>query len=223
MIPLTDIGEVVLTDRMEAGSEFFLRPSFLAMNRIGSPSEIVSVYALIHGGEAQSLITACAALGSFPAWLSTSFDRIADRILTASIHVMQACCDEDLSAMTGKWVEAPNGIAYEPGSLSRNDIILIAQSLMTHGIIGRAKVRKLQRHESNDTTPAFNALEYINAAQIHFDMSREDAANLTMTEFALLLNAKYPSQKGLTREEYDQVMDEDDRRWQEMIAREQQK
>ena len=54
-------------------------------------------------------------------------------------------------------------------------------------------------------------------------MSREDAANLTMTEFALLLNAKYPNQKGLTREEYDQVMDEDERRWQEMIEREQQK
>lgn len=43
---------------------------------------------------------------------------------------------------------------------------------------------------------------------------------LTMTEFAMMLNAKYPDQKGFTREEYDAVMDDDDRRWQEMIERE---
>ncbi|BEM13397.1 hypothetical protein SM14VA7_12230 [Serratia marcescens] len=33
-----------------------------------------------------------------------------------------------------------------------------------------------------------------------------------MTEFQLLLAAKYPEQKGFTREEYDQVMDEDEKR-----------
>lgn len=227
MIPLTDIGEVVLTNRAEDGQDYFLRPSFQAMTRIGSPTEIVSTYAVIHGGEAQGLVSACAALcgimGSLPAWISASFERVADCILAASIHVLQACCEDDLSAMTGEWIGKDGKIEYVPGLLSRNDIILIAQSLMTHGIIGRAKVRKLQRHETNDTTALFNALEYINAARTHFDLTREDAAHLTMTEFALLLNAKYPNQKGLTREEYDQVMDDDERRWQEMLAREQQK
>lgn len=42
-----------------------------------------------------------------------------------------------------------------------------------------------------------------------------------MTEFALMLNAKYPNQKGFTREEYDAVMDDDDRRWQAMLHQEQ--
>ncbi len=41
-----------------------------------------------------------------------------------------------------------------------------------------------------------------------------------MTEFAMMLNAKYPDQKGFTREEYDAVMDDDERRWQEMMKRE---
>lgn len=224
MIPLTDIGEVVLINRDEGGRDYFLRPSFLAMTRIGSPAEIVSTYAIIHGGPAQDLITACAGLcgntGRLPAWIAASFERVSDCILAASIHVLQACCDDDLSTMTGEWLGKDGKIEYAAGLLSRNDIILIAQSLMTHGIIGRAKVRKLQRYENSDTTTLFNALEYINAARTHFDLSREDAANLTMTEFALLLNAKYPNQKGLTREEYDQVMDEDERRWQEMLARE---
>jgi hypothetical protein len=58
------------------------------------------------------------------------------------------------------------------------------------------------------------------AARNHFGISREEAENLTMTEFAMMLNAKYPNQKGFTREEYDTVMDEDDRRWQAMMEQE---
>ncbi len=41
-----------------------------------------------------------------------------------------------------------------------------------------------------------------------------------MTEFALMLNAKYPNQKGFTREEYNAVMDDDDRRWQALMQQE---
>lgn len=109
---------------------------------------------------------------------------------------------------------------WHRGMLPPENLILIAQSLIMHGIIGRARVRKLQKHESKETTPEFHAAEYIMAARNHFSISREEAENLTMTEFSMMLNAKYPEQKGFTREEYDAVMDDDDRRWQEMIERE---
>ena len=36
-------------------------------------------------------------------------------------------------------------------------------------------------------------------------MNRAEASQLTMTEFQMLLAAKYPDQKGFTREEYDSV------------------
>lgn len=224
MIPLTDIGEVVLTNREEKGCEFVLRPSFAAMTRIGSPDEIVAAYATIHGSEVQSILSSCAAhLGRLPDWLSPQIYRMAEKVLSVSMQVLQACCEDDLTTMIGEWKGWSKYIVYRPGRLSRNDIIVIAQHLMTHGIIGKAKVRKLQRHESNETTSSFNAIEYINAARTHFEMTRDDAAHLTMTEFALLLNAKYPNQKGLTREEYDEVMDDDERRWQEQIKKEQMK
>jgi hypothetical protein len=32
--------------------------------------------------------------------------------------------------------------------MPKNDIIVLAQHLMQHGIIGKAKVRQLQRHET---------------------------------------------------------------------------
>lgn len=50
-------------------------------------------------------------------------------------------------------------------------------------------------------------------------MPRAEAERLSMTEFQLLLAAKYPLQKGFTREEYDHVVDEDDKRWQELMVK----
>lgn len=75
-------------------------------------------------------------------------------------------------------------------------------------IIGKAKVRKLQRHEGSQSSSEFNAFEYINAARTHLGMSREEAKRLTMMEFQMLLAAKFPEQKGFTKEEYDAVADD---------------
>ena len=87
-------------------------------------------------------------------------------------------------------------------------MLVIAQSLITHGIIGKAKVRKLQRHEGSERTNEFNAFEYVSAARNHFGMSRVEAEQLSMTEFQTLIAAKYPDQKGFTKDEYDAVADE---------------
>ncbi|SPW21140.1 Uncharacterised protein [Cronobacter sakazakii] len=76
-------------------------------------------------------------------------------------------------------------------------MLLIAQSLITHGVIGKAKVRKLQRHESGETSTEFRAVDYIVAAQAHFGMTEQEAGNLTMTKFQMLLATKYPEQERL--------------------------
>lgn len=88
------------------------------------------------------------------------------------------------------------------------DMVIIAQSLMMHGIIGQAKLRKLQRHEPNEPTNEFRASDYIIAARNHFNISKEEAGQLTMTEFQMMLAVKYPEQKGYTREEYDSAADD---------------
>jgi hypothetical protein len=72
----------------------------------------------------------------------------------------------------------------------------------------KAKVRQLQRHETGARTNEFKAFDYISAARTHFGMIREEASQLTMTEFQMLLSAKYPEQKGFTRDEYDAIADD---------------
>lgn len=122
--------------------------------------------------------------------------------------VLQACCEEDLTPIIGEWKGWRHCVVYRPGQMPKNDIIVLAQHLMQHGVVGKAKVRQLQRHETGERTSEFRALDYIVAAQTHFRMSEEEAARLTMTKFQMLLAAKYPDQKGFTREEYETIADQ---------------
>lgn len=211
MKPLKEIGECLIT----AGEkEFFFRPSFINMTSIGSPEEIVQTFYDLHNDEVSGLIQrAVDAYGYVPAWIvehvkNSSYGRKA---FLASITVLEACCDEDVSPLTGviQPAKAPGKpFKYRRGAMDEFDMLAIAQSLITHGVIGKAKVRKLQRHETTEYTKSFNAFEYISAARNHLSLSRAEAENLTMTEFALLIDAKYPNQKGFTAEEYEEVVDD---------------
>lgn len=209
MTALKEIGEIGISDGRTGGCDYLLRPSFGAMVRLGEPEEIVNLFALIHGSEAQQFLEACGGVfHHIPAWVSPTLNAMSSRLLSAAVRVVQACCDDDLSAITGEWKGWKRYVVYRPGLMPREDIVIIARQLLLHGIIGQAKVRRLQRHESSNTTNEFRAFDYISAARSHFGMSRDEAARLTMTEFQFLLAAKYPDQKGFTREEYDAVADD---------------
>jgi hypothetical protein len=129
----------------------------------------------------------------------------------AAMTVMEACCERDLSVLIGEFRPArTKGRPFKRrmGLMGDFEVLLIAQLLITHGVIGKAKVRQLQRHESGKATTEFNAFDYVSAARNHFGMTRSEAEQLTMTDFQHMLAAKYPDQKGFTREEYDQVADD---------------
>ncbi|MGG5838760.1 DUF6246 family protein [Huaxiibacter chinensis] len=211
MTPLKEIGECLITCGDE---EYFVRPSFINMTRIGEPGEIVQAFYDLHHDEVSGLLhSALEAYGIIPGWLiqhikSTSYGRKA---FLAAMTVLAACCDDDLTQLIGEIRPAKaSGKAFKicRGSMDEFDMLVIAQSLITHGIIGKAKVRKLQRHESGETTTEFNAFEYISAARNHFSMSRAEAEQLTMTEFQLLISSKYPDQKGFTKDEYEAVTED---------------
>ncbi len=209
MTALKEIGEIGISDSREGGADYIFRPSFLAMTRIGEPDEIVKVFGLIHGSETQSIIDLIADNPSFnTSMFVPSLNRAADHLVSVSVRVLQSCCDSDITCLTGEWCGDGDRVVYLPGLMPKSDIIVLAQQLMQHGIIGKAKVRKLQRNETNEATKEFRAIEYIVAAQTHFGISEEEASRLTMTKFQLLLAAKYPDQKGFTREEYDKVADD---------------
>ncbi|CZZ34157.1 Uncharacterised protein [Enterobacter hormaechei] len=129
----------------------------------------------------------------------------------AAMTVLSSCCDTDVTPLIGELrIAKTKGKPFKlrHGAMDEFDMVVIAQALITHGIIGKARIRKLQRHENTSTTSEFNAFEYISAARNHFGMSRDEAEQLTMTEFQYLIAAKYPDQKGFTREEYDSISED---------------
>lgn len=211
MTPLKEIGELVVSD---AKNDYFFRPSFVNMAKIGEPKEIVETFAELHSDEViDTLSRAVEAYGHVPVWLSEIVLKVefSKKAISAAMTVMQACCDDDLSPIIGELRPSKRGkkaFTYLAGSMPLSDMIVIARSLITHGIIGKAKVRRLQRHESGSYVSEFNAFEYISAARNHFGMNRTEAEQLSMTEFQLMLAAKYPDQNGLTSEEYDAVADD---------------
>lgn len=220
MTPITEIGEMLISDTK---NDYFFRPSFAAMSRIGSPAEIVATYATLNGYEVAQIVSAAqSAYGQIPAWLVKTLRKPAfgRKILSAAMAVMQACCDDDVTPLVGEWRPGKRGIVYRPGGMSIGEIILIAHTLIEHGVLGKAKVRKPQRHETNSFVNEFRAVDYINAARIHFGISRDEAERLTMTEFQLMISAKYPDQKGFTAEEYDNVRDDYFKRREARIAAE---
>lgn len=211
MIPMKEIGECLICT---PEADYMFRPSLANMMRIGEPQEIVQAFADLHNDEVTPLIQRAAeAFGHIPAWLVEHIraSNYGKRALMAAMTVMEACSADDLSPLIGEFRQAKaKGKPFKRrvGQMGDFEILLIAQSLITHGIIGKAKVRQLQRNESSTPTTEFSAFEYISAARTHFGISREEAQQLTMTEFQIMLAAKYPAQKGYTKEEYDAAADD---------------
>lgn len=210
MTPLKEIGEVLITVGEE---DYFFRPSFINMTRIGEPEEIVQALYDLHNDEAAELMRkATVALGYLPAWIAEHClsPQYSKKATVAAITVLQACSAQNVTNLTGEVVPGRSGkwtFVYRKGRMAPEEMIIVARSLMAHGVVGKAKVRRLQRHEGAEASAEFNAFEYISAARTHLGMSREEAEQLTMTDFQLLLAAKYPEQKGFTKEEYEAAED----------------
>lgn len=207
--PLTEIGELRIS---LADKSFFFKPSFRAMNEIGTPKEIVEMYATLNGADYLQTMQHIEGLppGAQIHVMKTVSKPVYGRhVLSAAYIVVQACCEEDVSMLIGGWKPTARGVRYVPGVMPVNDIIIIARNLLDHGIIGKSPLKVPQRSESQkQTTNEFNASQYIISARTHFGMTREEAEDLSMTEFQQMIKNKYPEPPGMTREEYDQAYDD---------------
>ena len=205
--PLTEIGELRIS---LADKSFFFKPSFRAMNEIGTPKEIVEMYATLNGADYLAVMQH---VGNLPFGAQMQVMKAVSKpiygrhVLSAAYIVMQACCDEDISVLVGSYKPTARGVKYVPGLMPVNDIIIIARNLLDHGIIGKSPLKVPQRSESQkQTTNEFNASQYIISARTHFGMTREEAEDLSMTEFQQMIKNKYPEPPGLTRDQYDIVV-----------------
>lgn len=186
---LVEHGRVVA--QTSDGREWTFTPSFKNIATLGRPHDIVSIYAGLHGQDAE----------------------------IEAGHVLSCLYDgcEDIAELVGRYVEVlirddadESKRLYrfdrEIGVMSDDEMVIIARHLMQHGIIGKAKPTKGDGKFSD----SFEAGEYIAVARVHLGLSAEEAEALSMTEFQCLMEMKYPSKDKErdvpSREEYDAAM-----------------
>lgn len=161
---------------VDGGEEFTFTPSFGRIASLGSPHEIVDLYARLHGDDAAP---------------------------TAAYVLACLCEQDDATALIG-WRDESG---WHVGAMPETEMVIIARHLMRHGIIGKAQPEKKGQGKYSDR---FDAAEYVAAAATHLGLSTEDAEALSMTEFQLRMDMKFPdankSRDVATREEYEAAM-----------------
>jgi hypothetical protein len=144
------------------GSSWSFTPSLGRIASLGTPYEVVDLFAALHGPNAAQ----------------------------AAAYVLACLCDqEDVSPLIGWHELEPDAPRWVPGLMPAAEQIVIARHLMRHGIVGKARP---DQAGSGDYSDRFDAAEYVAAARVHLGMSAADAEALSMSEFQLMLEMKFP-------------------------------
>ena len=117
-------------------------------------------------------------------------------IILRSIEILDCCTDKPLPIeYVGEFVATKKGLKYKPGKIagvnSINDMIAIAARCLRYGIIG-----VLDDESSGDGEPIkeFDVYYFIGLATEHLGRTREQAADMTLTEFLMAWDVKFPEQ-----------------------------
>lgn len=180
---LVECGRVRAT--ASDGAEFTFTPSLGRIADLGSPHEIVALFAALHGPNAAQ----------------------------EAAYVLAGLCDqEDGSALIGWHDEAGT---WRDGEMPPAERVIISRHLMQHGMCGKARPSASTGGQGGQYTDRFDAAEYIAAARVHFGLSSDDAAALSMTEFQTMLAMKFPDSEAAkgagrrnvpTRQQYEAAM-----------------
>lgn len=171
------------------GEEYTFTPSLGRIADMGSPRELVELYAAVHGDNAAPYaryVLACLC------------DQPDPLPLIGGVHIDPKTLSEPPRVIPARMPEAEQ--------------IVIARHLLQHGMVGKAKPGARRKSEQGQYAQAFDAAEYISAARVHLGLSSADAEALSMSEFQQMFAMKFPEAGAKaadipTREEYMAAME----------------
>lgn len=170
---LTEIGEVGLEFE---GRSHVLRPSLYAMTRIGSPAEIVRVFASV-----------CA-----------DFEHPTKH--EDALATITACCEDDLTALYGHYEMqdvspfdfGKRCSVFVPAVANEAETIALAQRLLIHGVTGALPAPQERGAPKGEYVQEFDARAHVATAIAHLGIPSRDAWQMTMTELVGALRSKFP-------------------------------
>ena len=161
----TQIGHfAVIVD----GKKYSLTPTLRNMAKLADARRLIVFYDMIHS------------------------QKVPDHILVdLSREIILACSDS--ARIDENLIKCKRGKPHiTPRSFSANDQVVVAAGLMRHGIAGVNRPRNAGTGKSSREVEEFDVNKIVADAMIHFEMSRKEALDLTMSEFYLLVAAKFP-------------------------------
>lgn len=145
------------------GGEWTFSPSLGRIAGLGSPAEVVELYADLH-------------------------DPV--KAEGAARYVLASLCDQDDTTPLVGWHDADTMTAHA-GAMPAGEQIVIARHLLQHGMVGQARPGVAGAHRG-EYASTFDASEFIGLARVHLGLSSADAEALSMTELQRLLELKFP-------------------------------
>lgn len=193
----TSIGDVLIKAN---GRDYYLRPSFFAMSKIGKPKDIVDTFKFIcRAYEVVVLRVPDNALSLSPLAAFNSVCKVIDACLF----------DGESSDITG-YIKRGKHVQR---LVTYHDLVVMAYHLMSYGIAGKPK----RKSKGGEELKEFDVTEYVGMSVAHLGLSNSESWSMTMIEFQRAFDSKFPDeseeegvkdQQKVSQSEYDKLMAE---------------
>lgn len=166
MLTRYGFGAIYIDDK-----QYKISPTFQNIDKLGSPAEIVETFKSFFG---------CPSIN----W---QYHR--------AVEILQACCEPKLpEKATGRFRVYENGkmkLINPPSKDFMHDIIVLASHCLRYGIVG---VTDDEIQGEGEPITEFDVYHFMGLAQEHLGRTREQAADMTLTEFMMAWDIKHPEQ-----------------------------
>lgn len=182
------------------GVQYALIPSLYAMSKLLDP---VADYAALHTGDVDTAHRVIIACSNCPS--------ISDYLGMRQVGKTRAVFKDGAITRTTK--------EYTHTYIDDTRALIIAASLLHHGLIGHVVESKTRVIKDSDYTSVFDPLEYATMATVHLGLTSEHAWGLTMTQLRRALGMKFPPSEKQTVQ--DELLDEYDKlsKWREQLQK----
>ncbi|AUR85551.1 hypothetical protein NVP1076O_46 [Vibrio phage 1.076.O._10N.286.51.B7] len=180
------------------GRCYNLIPSFENIMKLGDGEELIDIYNTLHG------------IAEAPEHPDILHD-FNMYLVGLSAEVIRSCADIDPSLLLVDVVDRNGKFKLKLGSgkkLTPERQIILAAGLVRHGVAGVNPESKSK--SKGKAATSIDIWDYVNTARVHLEITRNEALSLTMTEFAKMMNIKFPPEKTavdvISDDEYDEAM-----------------
>lgn len=166
MLTRYGFGAIYIDDKQHK-----ISPTFQNIAKLGTPKEIIETFM---------------AFFSCPS-INWQYHR--------AVEILQACCEPSLpDKATGRFRVDDRGrmkLVNPPSTDFMHDIIVLAGHCLRYGIVG---VTEEESHEEGEPIKEFDPYYFIGLATEHLGRTRDQAADMTLTEFMMAWDIKHPEQ-----------------------------